>query len=1051
MDKTMLTKLVLDATSYKQGMEMAKQLTSQVNKEMELWKLQNKAVDGSVKTLNQQIKSYKSTQSIVNNEIAITRKKLEEVAAAQGTTSKATVTYQNKLLDLQIQQEKLNKAMEDAAKQKIVAVGTAFQKVGNQMSSIGKTMMAAITAPILAAIGAGVKFSAAMEQTTINFETMLGSAEAAQSMVANLKKFADSTPFEMQGLADAAQQLLAFGVSSEKIMPSIKMLGDVSMGNKEKFNSLTLAFAQIQSTGRLMGQDLLQLVNAGFNPLKIISEKTGISMKDLKKKMEEGAISADMVNEAFKTATSEGGIFYKAMDRGATTFNGQLSTLADTAKSTLGDIIQPIFNKLSKNILPEVIAQVKNLQQWFANLSPETKNIISNVALLVAAIGPLIFIFGKTVSGIGGIITMFKNFDKATLVTNIKIALIVAAVVALAAAAYVIVKNWDKVVPFFKSLWEIVKSSFDTGVGGVIVALRAMQYGLAVAFGFVVDTLTVNVRAILGLFAKIPYVGSVFQTALDGVNKFRDGIGNFVESSKKQLDEAKANLKDASNSTADAFKTMTQAASELGTGMGNTIQESVDKVKGMFKSVPQAAEAIVPKAGQAGEDTGNAYADGIKLGGEEAAKAAKEAAEKAQQEMISNINSLNSAVLAALRRRYDAQKKLDENMLDAESKNLEKWKTTQLKYINDIHDKTVAALDKETEEKVGAIQAQIDAIDAQKEAEDEARQDKEELDSIASLRAKLKTASDADEMISIQNDLNETIESRTRRLHENELEVLKESLRSQIEAIQESAESKKDQLDAELKAQEENLTTQYDNEKENLEKRKTNIDQFYADVESSASLAAEAQKIIMSQNQTEIATLLKTYGNEYEDSGKTLGERFFEGFKSWADQIAELISNASTGTTTSKSKGAKGYAATSNTAVNSLLSQMEANSEAWHTATAQEKLRLQKANQDLASQIASKTGAAPVFNSSSGKWDVLQYANGTDSASPGWAWTGEKGPELIKFNGGESVIPNDKISGNNVSIVITGNTIASDMDINKIGDKLVSYLKLRGIKLSVPY
>ena len=79
---------------------------------------------------------------------------------------------------------------------------------------------------------------------------------------------------------------------------------------KNKLSSLTLAFSQVQSTGRLMGQDLLQMIGQGFNPLQIISEKTGRSMADLKKDMENGAISADMVTEAFKIATSEGGRFF---------------------------------------------------------------------------------------------------------------------------------------------------------------------------------------------------------------------------------------------------------------------------------------------------------------------------------------------------------------------------------------------------------------------------------------------------------------------------------------------------------------------------------------------------------------------------------------------------------------------------------------------------------------------------------------------------------------------------------------------------------------------
>ena len=102
---------------------------------------------------------------------------------------------------------------------------------------------------------------------------------------------------------------LAFGTSAEDLLPTLQMLGDVSQGNKERFDSLTLAFAQVGSAGKLSGQDLLQFVNAGFNPLNEISKMTGESMAELKERMSAGGVSAEEVAEAFKHATSEGGQF----------------------------------------------------------------------------------------------------------------------------------------------------------------------------------------------------------------------------------------------------------------------------------------------------------------------------------------------------------------------------------------------------------------------------------------------------------------------------------------------------------------------------------------------------------------------------------------------------------------------------------------------------------------------------------------------------------------------------------------------------------------------
>lgn len=256
---------------------------------------------------------------------------------------------------------------------KMQELGVTWENTGKKISDIGRGLTVALTAPILAGGAAGVKFNATMESLTTDFETMLGSAEKAKSMIADLTNFAKATPFEMAGLSDSAKTLLSFGVSAGDIMTDIKMLGDVSLGNQAKLSSLSLVFGQIQSTGRLMGQDLLQLVNVGFNPLKVISDKTGRSMKDLKKDMENGAISSDMVTDAFRSATSEGGLFYKGMERGSKTFNGQMSTMKDTINITLGEVMKPLFNEMSKKIIPEFTKKIDELGKDFNALSAEQK------------------------------------------------------------------------------------------------------------------------------------------------------------------------------------------------------------------------------------------------------------------------------------------------------------------------------------------------------------------------------------------------------------------------------------------------------------------------------------------------------------------------------------------------------------------------------------------------------------------------------------------------------------------------------------------------------
>lgn len=153
-----------------------------------------------------------------------------------------------------------------------------------------------------------------------------------------IRAFATDTTFQLGDLAKGAQTLMAFNIEADRVMPILRQIGDISMGNVDKFNSLILAFAQMSSTGKLMGQDLLQMINAGFNPLTIISEKTGKSIAQLKKEMEQGGITADMVADAFESATAAGGKFNGMLEDQSKGIKGMKSNLEGAWKEALNSI-----------------------------------------------------------------------------------------------------------------------------------------------------------------------------------------------------------------------------------------------------------------------------------------------------------------------------------------------------------------------------------------------------------------------------------------------------------------------------------------------------------------------------------------------------------------------------------------------------------------------------------------------------------------------------------------------------------------------------------------
>jgi tape measure domain-containing protein len=230
------------------------------------------------------------------------------------------------------------------------------------------------------------------EQTKVKFEVLLGSVEKGTAMLKELNEYANVTPFSNGGIIKASETMLGFGIAQEKIMPNMKMLGDVAMGNEQKLGSLGLVYSQIMATGRLMGQDLNQLINQGFNPLQIISENTGISMGELKKQMEGGAISAGMVEEAFRLATSEGGRYYGMTEKMSKSAGGKWSTLM----GKLSFVVSVIGEKFATWVTPMIdigIAVVENILPFAQS--------IADLVGWVSQATPLLITLGFTVAALG--------------------------------------------------------------------------------------------------------------------------------------------------------------------------------------------------------------------------------------------------------------------------------------------------------------------------------------------------------------------------------------------------------------------------------------------------------------------------------------------------------------------------------------------------------------------------------------------------------------------------------------------------------------------------
>lgn len=264
-------------------------------------------------------------------------------------------------------------------------IGKEAEQEGNRMDAafrrVGKTIVGVFTVQQAAQFARQiVNVRGEIESLEKSFEILAGK-EYGRRLFNDIKDFAVKTPMQMNDLAKGAQMLLSFNIAAEEVMPTLRALGDISMGDAQRFNSLTLAFAQMSSTGKLMGQDLLQMINAGFNPLSVISEQTGKSIGTLKEEMAAGAISADMIKKAFMDATAEGGKFHGMLETQSKGIQGSISNLEGA--------VQDMFNKIgeqSQGIITGSIQAATELVQNYEEVGRVIAELIATVGVYKAAL-----------------------------------------------------------------------------------------------------------------------------------------------------------------------------------------------------------------------------------------------------------------------------------------------------------------------------------------------------------------------------------------------------------------------------------------------------------------------------------------------------------------------------------------------------------------------------------------------------------------------------------------------------------------------------------------
>lgn len=234
-------------------------------------------------------------------------------------------------------------------------------------------------------VQSGVDYNASMESYLTNFKVMLGNEELAAAKLAELRKMAASTPFALSDLTEGTQTLLQFGVAADDTTGVLQQLGDISLGNADKLQTLVRAYGKMSSAQKVTLENVNMMIDAGFNPLNQICDATGESMSDLYKRISDGRVSFEELQYAVQAATSEGGQFYNGMLEASQTFSGRMSTLKDNVAALTGELTSGLFAALGDLVvkLNEVVTSFLDSDEKMAQL----KDTIGIATSVVAAAG----------------------------------------------------------------------------------------------------------------------------------------------------------------------------------------------------------------------------------------------------------------------------------------------------------------------------------------------------------------------------------------------------------------------------------------------------------------------------------------------------------------------------------------------------------------------------------------------------------------------------------------------------------------------------------------
>lgn len=433
-------------------------------------------------------------------------------------------------------------------------------------------------------VKSGLDYNAQMESYLTNFKVMLGDEQLAAEKLEEIRRMAASTPFSLSDLTEGTQTLLQFGVAADDTTGVLKRLGDISLGNADKFQTLVRAYGKMSSAQKVTLENVNMMIDAGFNPLNQICDATGESMSALYKRISDGKVSFNELEAAVAAATSEGGQFYNGMLEASQTFNGRLSTLKDNVAALTGELTSGLFSALG-----DIIVKANELVVSITEDDAKMAALKETIGVLTAAVVA---------------VTAAVLSYKATVAATTTITALCTAATTAKAAADKAAESGAKGLAVAQAALNAVMKANTVGI--VVSAVAALAAGLVTAyhtsetfrnivngaFQAVASIAQSTIGAAIGWLDKLSYrlnsfLGKDGYTGFDSYDDYKasktpakfNTTTDADRQRRQQLHESRVQRSQASTGTADAAAAATAAAAAAISAAKSTKQATADIIK----------------------------------------------------------------------------------------------------------------------------------------------------------------------------------------------------------------------------------------------------------------------------------------------------------------------------------------------------------------------------------------------------------------------------------------------------------------------------------------